>query len=186
MSGATKGQGMSGQQKKLRLVFDTNVLVNAMVAELAPEQARPQDHVDKLLTDWALASHHLCFTRPTFMEFARVGFDINNRTNMPPTSAFARKQYVDRLQSLCTKVEPGRVDIRSPDPDDQMILKAAAGAGAQYLVSRDYDGVLSLRRYGNCLFLNPNKFGRQVMGAPFEEFLATLQARPSAPAVRPK
>lgn len=171
---------MGRPQGKMNLVFDTNVLVNAMVAELAPERASQFDRTDKMLVDWALANgHHLCFTQPTFMEFARVAFDMQGRTNMPPTMAFARKQYIDRLQSQAGRVEPRKVSIRSRDPDDQMILKAAAGAKADYLVSRDYKGILCLKRYDDCLFLKPEQFGTRVIGDEFRRFQEAEQALPA-------
>lgn len=156
--------GAPVNRDKPNIVIDTNVLIDAMVARVSPQHSSYENRLGRFVTDWAFKHYNVCFTEQTMLEFATVALDMRDLTRMPPSQAFERKGYVDLVQRCAVKVEPKFSERVSRDRNDQMILRAAAGADAAYIISRDKGGILCLKGEGNRQFLSPHAFAHSVIG----------------------
>jgi len=164
------------QADKPRIVIDTNVMVGAMVAILAPDDAKPCQHVDRRLFEYACKNFEVVFSRATMTELRNVAVDVNDKTrDLGPTRLFNRLQFVDSLQTQFKPSEPGRSSSICRDKNDQMFLDLAAGTKAQFIVTRDHD-LLVLGRDGPCRILHSKDFQREIMQPRIEAAHAAAKA----------
>ena len=177
---------MTPQAGKPRIVIDTNVMVGAMVAMLAPDDAKPCQHVDRRLFEYACKNFEVVFSRATMTELRNVAVDVNDKTrDLGPTRLFNRLQFVDSLQTQFKPSEPGRSSSICRDKNDQMFLDLAAGTKAQFIVTRDHD-LLVLGRDGACRILHSKDFQREIMQPRIEAAHAAAKAAKPADKVADK
>ena len=176
---------MTPQAGKPRIVIDTNVMVGAMVAMLAPDDAKPCQHVDRRLFEYACKNFEVVFSRATMTELRNVAVDVNDKTrDLGPTRLFNRLQFVESLQAQFKPSEPGRSASVCRDKYDQMFLDLATGTKAQFIVTRDHD-LLVLGRDGPCRILHSKDFQREVMQPRIEAAHAAAKAaKPADKAAR--
>lgn len=176
---------MTPQAGKPRIVIDTNVMVGAMVAMLAPDDAKPCQHVDRRLFEYACKNFEVVFSRATMTELRNVAVDVNDKTrDLGPTRLFNRLQFVDSLQTQFKPSEPGRSSSICRDKNDQMFLDLAAGTKAQFIVTRDHD-LLVLGQDGPCRILHSKDFQREIMQPRIEAAHAAAKAaKPADKAAR--
>lgn len=148
---------------KPRIILDTNVLIGAMVADLAPDFATPAQQLDRLIYRFARQNYDVCFSHKTMAEFEKVAVDVKGLTRqLGPTGMFNRLDYVRRLKSGLKPWQPGTSHLWCRDANDMMFLNLAQGVDALFIISRDND-ILSLRRERGCQFWAPERFARQVV-----------------------
>lgn len=119
-----------------RLVLDTNVVASALLWSGTPRQllqARREQRI-ALFTSAALLAELT---------------DILGRRKFErkiAASAFTVDQLVDRYAELATLVHPVAVTGVAPDPDDDVVIGTALGAGAECIVTGDR-GLLAVRAH---------------------------------------
>src|SRR5690348_11572041 len=115
--------------RRLRAVIDTNVFVSAIVSPLgAPRKlilAWIDDAFTIVLSDELLGAMEGVFARERLIRHF-VASDLD------------RASLVGRLETVPT-VQPVFPPLPVRDPKDEMILAAALGGGADYIVSGDAD-----------------------------------------------
>ena len=172
--------------ERMRVVIDTNVLVGAMVATICPKYADAKQQLDKRVVQYALSHCDVVFTHATMGEFRDVATDLKGRTHgLGPSHVFARIQYVDHLQKILRPWMPGETALHCRDPKDVMFLKAAQGAKALFIISRDKD-ILELKHEGPCRFVTPHFFSETVMPKPVEPTHQGNSIKKHRPAWRPQ
>ena len=127
------------------VVFDTNVLVAALIAKGLCQEA----------VETALVSHTLASSEPLLAELAetlRRKFDAG-----PATAAF-----LARLRQHVRLVVPARLTKKvSRDPDDDIVLGTALAAKASLIVSGDQD-LLVLQAYQKIPIVTPRAFMEEI------------------------
>jgi hypothetical protein len=120
----------------LRAVFDTNVLISALLV---------QDRPAALLMDYWLDGRFALLTCPEQIEeFARVLKYPRLRKRI---SRAAAGRMVNDLRVLAESIaRPPKISA-STDPNDDYLLALAAGGKADYLVTGDKSGLLALGRF---------------------------------------
>jgi putative PIN family toxin of toxin-antitoxin system len=128
----------------VRVLLDTNVLVAALVSHGACHELLEHCY-----------QNHLIVTSKTLMtELRKV---------MAEKIGFSRGEVREAMQVIADMVEiaePARLE--SPvcrDPDDDEVLAAAIGAGADCIVTGDSD-LLVIQRYEGVPILAPEQFWR--------------------------
>ena len=130
---------------KTRVVFDTNVLVSAL---LLPRSATYRAY--------ALAEQHCALVtsaallRELNAVLARPKFDRY-------VDQWSRLRFIARIQAVAVAIVPDP-DVRiARDPKDDIVLATAKAARADFLVSGDED-LLSLASFAGTTILNPSTF----------------------------
>ncbi len=128
----------------MRVVFDTNVLVAAFVAE---------GICSKLLTRGRKKQFHLIVCPVILQEFDRVLIKKFSATRNETRSAL---QIVS--EAIHSVVHPSQsVQSVCRDPDDEAILACALEARADYLVTGDVD-LLKLKVFKGIRIVTPRNF----------------------------
>lgn len=149
---------------KPNIIIDTNTLYGAMCADIDPAQAGRMSHVDLQVVQHAFAHFTVCATERTMAELEKVCFDPNDHKRFLPGTARQRMLYVANVfQPQMRRVEPQDSRLRC-NRKDQMFLEAAAGARADFLVTRD-QGILFLKRSNPKLFMHPEDYCRRFIPA---------------------
>lgn len=151
------------------VVIDTNVLIDAMVGWIDHSKASNRERNALFLLEQAFSRYRVCFTRPTMNEFAKVALDLKRQTNIRPTEAMERVNFIKYVEARMTMVEPKTSVLVCRDPMDQMILEAAQGSNAKHIVSADGD-ILCLQREGCRAFIHPVDFAHMMSARIHEEF----------------
>jgi len=151
------------------VVIDTNVLIDAMVGWIDHSKASNRERNALFLLEQAFTRYRVCFTRPTMNEFAQIALDLKKRTNMRPTEAMDRVNFIKYVEARKVLIEPKPSTLVCRDPKDQMILEAAQGCNAKHIVSADAD-ILCLQREGCRAFIHPVDFSHMMSARVHEEF----------------
>lgn len=120
----------------MRVVLDTNVLVSALLAPGGPPA--------RLIFAW-LEGRFVLATGPEQLE------ELARATRYPKVRQRIAKpdagRLVNELRAVAVQVKRFTRVLASTDPDDNALLGLAVAANADYLVSGDKTGLLSLRRF---------------------------------------
>lgn len=120
----------------MRLVLDTNVLISALIS--------PGSLSDRLYQAWRASRFTLVTSEEQLEEFRRVTRYPKVRKYIRPAEAGAMLNEL-RLLAKVLRDFPA-VDLSS-DPADNFLLAMVSSAKADYLVTGDRKGLLSLGRY---------------------------------------
>jgi len=172
-------------KKRVPIVIDTSTLVKAMEYEMrafCPSKKTPGNSFNRLSCDrrspdhgvllkqasshaavsHAFNRHKVCFTEETLDEFARISVLSGDKLFGSATANY-RLDYMDNILKQSVMVKPGfPPQICPTDSDDNIILEAAAGAKAHYLVTNDRD-LWSMESSGNCFIVKPETYN-EIMG----------------------
>jgi putative PIN family toxin of toxin-antitoxin system len=121
----------------MRLILDTNVLVAALMVSDGP----PHQLFEAFLND----RFTLITSDSQIEEFSRVSRYPAIRTRIHPAQAGRLLNAIRSLSVLLEKLPPANV---SRDPHDDYLFAMAEAGEADYLVTGDRAGVLSIRRHG--------------------------------------
>lgn len=119
------------------VVFDTNVLLAALITRTAPPA--------QLYEAWKARRLTLVTSEAQLEEFARVSRSLHVRRFFKPAEA---GRLVNELRALATVLKRLPSVTVSPDPADDFLFAMAKVSRADYLVTGDKAGVLALRKYG--------------------------------------
>lgn len=128
----------------MRVVLDTNILISALLL--------PGSTPDALYGAWHEGRFALASCERQLQEFGDVTRRDDVRSRVAPAHAGRMVNYMRKLALMCDplpKVE------RSPDPDDDWLLAVCEAARADYLVTGDKSGLLSLRNHGATRIVTP-------------------------------
>jgi putative PIN family toxin of toxin-antitoxin system len=131
----------------MRVVLDTNILVSALLVQLGRPAA--------IYRAWQ-EGH---FTLLTCAE----QLDEVKATLHKPVIAARIKPYragrlVDDLRDLAETIDPLPCVERSPDPADDFLLALSEAGKADYLVTGDKSGLLSLARHQGTRIVSAGEF----------------------------
>jgi hypothetical protein len=131
----------------MRVVLDTNILVSALLVQ--------QGHPGAIYRAWQEGS----FTLLTCAE----QLDELKATLRKPAIAARVKPYkaghlVNELKELADTIGPLPRVERSPDPTDDFLLALAEAGKADYLITGDKMGLLSLDRHGVTRIISASEF----------------------------
>ncbi|MGH8555923.1 MAG: putative toxin-antitoxin system toxin component, PIN family [Methylococcales bacterium] len=115
------------------VVLDTNVLVSALLSASSPPA--------QLITHWRQGRFTLLTAAPQLDELMRVTRYPKIRARLKPALA---GRLVNDLRELAEMVEALPLVEVSPDPYNNYLLAIACGGEADYLVTGDKPGLLSL------------------------------------------
>jgi putative PIN family toxin of toxin-antitoxin system len=121
----------------VRVILDTNIFISAMLVSGGKTEAIVQawrDRVFTLLTcEEQINELHDCFTRPWLVP-ERIRRHEAGR-------------LINTMRRFAVFAGPLTDVVRSPDPDDDFLLALAEVGNADYLVTGDKAGLLSLRTH---------------------------------------
>lgn len=135
----------------MRVVLDTNVLVAALLSAHGPPAS--------IYRAWLQR-------RFVLLTSAKQLAELKQTLKKPALAARIRPHdagtLINRLRKRAEVVAALPVVDRSPDPDDNFILAIAEAGQAEYLVSGDRTGLLSLARHRSTRILSPRGFAQML------------------------
>ena len=130
----------------MRCVFDTNVLISALLSEDGPPA--------QLLASWLERAFTLASAEGQLDEVRRVSRYPKLKGRLKP---YAVGGLVNRIREKALMVEPVALDV-SADPDDNLILGIAVAAEADILVTGDKSHLLVLKAVEGVSILTARAF----------------------------
>ena len=131
----------------MRVVLDTNILVAGLIS---PSGA-PAETCDA----WADGRFDLLTCREQIAE-------LRATLKKPKVAALIHPhkagRLVNQIRKLAVLVEALPRVKRSPDPEDDFLLALCEAGGADYLVTGDKSGLLSLKRHNKTRIISAREF----------------------------
>lgn len=131
----------------MRIVLDTNILISALIT--------PNGIGAQIIDAWN-ADHFIILSHDLWLA------EIRNVTRRSKISARIRRidaaRLVNRLARSCERVENIARVVRSPDPFDDFLLGIAETGGADWLVTGDKAGLLTLGHHGTTRIVTARAF----------------------------
>lgn len=149
---------MARRKDRLRVVLDTNILVAALLS------TKRQSANRQVLRLWFRRQLQLIVSEEVMAEYVV----LLQRLRIPPRRVEAFRQRL-RRQDIVTHVNLGARFTESRDPDDNMLLAAAAVGKARFLVTNDRDLLdipATQRRKFRFGIVTPQEFLARVTEAP--------------------
>ncbi len=120
------------EEKKLRVLIDTNLLISSAIVAKSPP--------DKLIRLWLKKAFFLLTSKEQIEEIK----DVAQRGKLKSFPLFSKRiaemlESVEFISELIEPISEENLSIRSRDPEDNFILAAALGGKADYLISGDED-----------------------------------------------
>ena len=131
----------------MRVVLDTNILISALISSAGKPADIYRAWEDGRFTLLCCAEH-LDELRATLQK-PRVAVLIK-----PHTAG----RLVNQIKKLAEDVGPLPRVTRSPDPNDDFLLAMSETGRADYLVTGDKGGLLSLHRHKTTQIISASKF----------------------------
>ena len=120
----------------MRVALDTNILVSALLVRDTPP--------DRLYEAWRDGRFELVCCERQLEEFRAVTRRPYFKRRISMSEAGRR---VGEIRRLAVMIDPVASVLRSPDPNDDWLLGLAEAASADYLVTGDKGGLLSLKKH---------------------------------------
>ena len=131
----------------MRVIVDTNILLSALI--------NPHGLPARLIDAWRAARFELVTSRDQLLELGEVARRPELRKYIVPARV---GRFINDLRELAeVQSRLPRVE-RSRDPADNFLLAMAEASGAEYLVSGDKRGVLSLGTHDRTQIVTARKF----------------------------
>lgn len=131
----------------MRVVVDTGILIAALITADTPP--------DRIYEAWRKKRFTLITSEWQLAEFRRASRYPRVRKYLEPTEAGVLVNGLKRHATVLANLP--KVDL-SPDPHDNPVLAMAIAGKADYLVSGDRRGLLSLRRVGATRIVTATEF----------------------------
>lgn len=131
----------------MRVVPDTNVLISALIS--------PSGAADRIYRSWRSGAFDLVSCEEQLAEIRRVTRRQAVKDLIKPSDA---GRLINQVRHLAVMIDPLPQVEASPDPWDNYILAAALGSRADYLVTGDKGGLLSLTRFSRTRIVTVRRF----------------------------
>jgi putative PIN family toxin of toxin-antitoxin system len=132
----------------VRVILDTNIVVSALIVKTTPPAL--------IYQSWRQGSFSLLTSRQQIEELKRTFA----KPNIVP--ALIRKseagRMINHLRSSAEFIDPLPVVMRSPDPTDDFLLAMAEAGHANYLITGDKSGLLSLAHHLSTRIITARNF----------------------------
>ena len=141
----------------MRVVLDTNVLISALLGS----RRQPPSPPARILAAWRAGRFEVVTSVAQLDEIKRVLSyqKIRARLNEALANALIEDFFnVALVMAVVPEV------LASPDPDDDMLLAIAQVSDADYLVSGDKVGLLSLVQFGRTMIVTVRDFMELLEG----------------------
>lgn len=130
-----------------RVALDTNLLLSALISPAGPPA--------QVLGLWRSGRYELLTSMDQLLELGEVARRPQVRARIVPANV---GRLINDLRRLAWVVTDLPQVERSPDPADNFLLAIAEGGKADYLVSGDRRGVLSLPQHGATRIIDARSF----------------------------
>ena len=131
---------MAKLSKNLKFILDTNVVLDAMVAFLAPEKATVHQHINAHAMTVAFKNGSVYASDATLAELRHIAIDrIDSNNRFPEVSRKQRLGFIQQYSDMVTKRMAGHCFVPCRDVADQMLPDLAYGVGADVIISNDKD-----------------------------------------------
>ena len=131
----------------MRVVLDTNVLVSALLVQLGRPAA--------IYRAWQEGHFRLLTCREQLDELKATLREPAVASRIKPYKA---GRLVNDLSELAETIDPLPRVERSPDPTDDFLLALSQAGKADYLVTGDKSGLLSLARHAGTRIVSASEF----------------------------
>ena len=131
----------------MRVILDTNVLVSALLV--------PSGVPGTIYRAWREGGFTLLVSEAQMNELRRTLAKPTLAARIRPHNA---GRLVNNLRRLAEPIHLLPRVERSPDPDDNFLLATAEAGRADYLVTGDKSGLLSLLRHGGARIVSARAF----------------------------
>jgi putative PIN family toxin of toxin-antitoxin system len=136
----------------MRVILDTNILISALLVQSGPP--------GKIYRAWSEGAYSLLTCQTQLDELRHVLARPAMIERIRPHRA---GRLVNNLKNLAILVEPLPHVERSPDPEDDFLLAAAEAGKADFLVTGDKSGLLSLAKHHGTRILTAADFAAQFL-----------------------
>ncbi len=137
----------------MRAVLDTNILVSALIA--------PAGYPAAIYNAWES-------DRFTLLTCAEHVAEIRATLQKPRIAALIEPYRAGRLINQIKKLATNIVNLpqvrRSPDPDDNFLWALAEAGAADYLVTGDKGGLLTLKKHKRTQIITARQFAERLVG----------------------
>jgi hypothetical protein len=135
----------------MRVVLDTNILVSALIA--------PAGYPAAIYNAWE-QGQFLLLTCAEHLD------EIRSTLQKPRIAGLIRPykagRLINQIKKLAAQVPSLPRVQRSPDPDDNFLLALAEAGAADYLVTGDKSGLLTLRRHKATIIVAARDFAERL------------------------
>ncbi len=137
----------------MRVVLDTNILVSALIAPAGYPAAIYDAWEDGRLTLLTCAEH-----------IAEVRATLQKPRIAALIAPYKAGRLVNQIKKLAANIEHLPDLRRSPDPDDDFLLALAEAGDADYLVTGDKNGLLTLKKHKGTQIVTARQFTESIAG----------------------
>ncbi len=132
----------------MRVILDTNILVSALILQTTPPAL--------IYRNWLMGSFDLLTSLQQIEELKRTFA----KPKIVPALVLKSEagKMINRLRTSAAFIDSMPVVKRSPDPNDDFLLAMAEAGNADFLITGDKSGLLSLIRHGSCRILPARRF----------------------------
>jgi uncharacterized protein len=134
----------------MRVILDTNILISALMVQTGPP--------GRIYRAWSEGAFTLLTCQQQLYELRQVLARPAIAERIRPHHA---GRLVNKLKSLAELIDPLPRVERSPDPDDDFLLALAEAGKADFLVTGDKSGLLSLTKHEGARILTAAEFAVQ-------------------------
>ena len=139
----------------MRVVLDTNVLVSSLISPAGSSAA--------IYDAWIEGRFTLLTSREQMIE---VRATLRKPKLVNHITRAEAGRLVNDLLAFAALVKKTPDVRRSPDPEDDFLLELSEGGNADYLVTGDKSGLLSLIRHGRTRIVSVGYFCHSVLRRP--------------------
>ena len=137
----------------MRVVLDTNILVSALIAPAGSPAAIYDAWEDGRFTLLTCAEH-----------IAEVRATLQKPRIAALIASYKAGRVVNQIKKLATNIVHLPDVRRSADPDDNFLLALAEAGGADYLVTGDKSGLLTLKKHKGTQLVTARQFTEIIAG----------------------
>jgi uncharacterized protein len=134
----------------MRVILDTNILISALMVQSGTPGA--------IYRAWINGAFILLTCKKQLDELRRT---LRKPTVAERIRPHRAGRLINELKALTVMVDPLPMVKRSSDPDDDFLLAAAEAGKADYLVTGDKSGLLSLVRHKGTRIVSAATFAAQ-------------------------
>ncbi len=132
----------------MRVILDTNILVSALILQTTPPAL--------IYRKWLTGSFQLLTSLQQIEELKRTFA----KPKIVPALVLKSEagKMMNHLRSSTEFIDSLPIVKRSPDPNDDFLLAMVEAGNADFLITGDKSGLLSLVRHGGCRIISARHF----------------------------